>query len=145
MLFRSSIEDRVNLTLINSYSAGKLTGKDNWLYKGGILGRFRSDDEFSISNVFYLESDTSAIGGTAVSAEDVSGGALLANLRGYAKDDIFGTMWNQNVGTDAHPLLKGTAHKLEFKIDTTVVKTVMLYSGSDLSKVKLPDKTGYAF
>ena len=140
-----SINARVNLTLINSYSAGKLTGKDSWIYKGGILGEYRSAADISVSNVFYLESDTSVIGGTAVSAEDVSGGALLANLRGYAKDDIFGTMWNQNVGTDAHPLLKGVAYKLELKVDTTVVKTVMLYSGSDLSKVTLPEKTGYAF
>ena len=136
---------RIQMTVVNSYNAGKLTADESEYKRGGILGRDGSQNEIIMDNAYYLEGDSAVAGGIAFTKSELVDGTLQKKLHDYAKDGVFGTVWNQNVGEDPYPLLKGVAYKLDFMVGTTVVKSIMVFGGTELALVVLPEKAGFTY
>ncbi|MBQ3714279.1 MAG: InlB B-repeat-containing protein [Fibrobacter sp.] len=135
----------VQMTAINSYNAGKITASIGKFKHGGILGESYSQNDVVIDNSYYLKGDSCRYGGIVFDNSELADGTLYKKLHEYAKDEIFGTVWKQNVGEDAYPVLMGRAYKLEFMVSTTVVKTVMVYNGTKLALVELPERAGFKY
>ncbi|MCQ2106712.1 MAG: hypothetical protein MJZ26_13090 [Fibrobacter sp.] len=136
---------RIQLTAVNSYNMGSITASDSKYQSGGILGRKSSQNEVIIDNCYYLEGVNGELGGITVTADEISDGTLFSNLHDYSKDEVFGSVWKQEMGKDPYPVLSGAKHKLEFKTGTSVLKTVMVFGGGILSSVALPEKRGYTY
>ena len=140
-----SLYSSMHLVVKNSYNIGKITASNSKYHRGGILGNSWRPIGTDFDNSFYLAGDSTTFEGLEMSASDVEDGSLLQKLHNYNKDDIFGTVWNQEIGKDLYPVLKGSAYNIEFKVATTTVKTASVYAGTSMSLVKLPERVGYTY
>lgn len=100
------------LNVTNSYSVAVVSGSGN---VGALVG---SDDDgyanVNSTNFFYLNNvecgDESTIltYGTLVTAEDFANGSVAALLHAYNADGVDGSIWGQDVVTDAYPNFSGS-------------------------------------
>lgn len=140
-----SLYSSMHLIVKNSYNIGEFTASDSKYHRGGILGNSWRPIETDFDNSFYLAGDSTSFEGLEMSASDVEDGSLLQKLHNYNKDEIFGTVWTQEIGKDLYPVLKGSVYNIEFMVATTTVKTISVFAGTDMSLVKLPEKEGYTY
>ena len=94
----------VNIT--NSFNTQEIpTGN----YKnGGIIGDYEGYLVQNVTNSFFINTDPENLfQQTQVTAKDFADGTVLKALQDYTDSVIDGKCWIQNIGKDAHPVLKG--------------------------------------
>ena len=94
------------VTIANSFNTQKIV--DTTWQHGGIIGNNESYLEQNVSNSFFINSSPeNNFQQTQVTAEDFANGTVLKALQDYTDSVIDGKCWIQNIGKDAHPVLKG--------------------------------------
>ena len=94
------------VTIANSFNTQK--NVDTTWQHGGIIGNNESYLEQNVSNSFFINSSPeNNFQQTQVTAKDFADGTVLKALQDYTDSVIDGKCWIQNIGKDAHPVLKG--------------------------------------
>ena len=87
------------ITIINSYNKG-IFPKDT--LSDPIIASLKESDITTIDHVYYLNTETSMLDGTAITAEEFTDLSLAKKLHDYSKDGIDGEAWKQAAG-DPYP------------------------------------------
>ena len=94
------------VTIANSFNTQKIV--DTTWQHGGIIGNNESYLEQNVSNSFFINSSPeNNFQQIQVTAKDFADGTVLKALQDYTDSVIDGKCWIQNIGKDAHPVLKG--------------------------------------
>ena len=94
------------VTIANSFNTQKIV--DTTWQHGGLIGNNESYLEQNVSNSFFINSSPeNNFQQTQVTAKDFADGTVLKALQDYTDSVIDGKCWIQNIGKDAHPVLKG--------------------------------------
>ena len=94
----------VNIT--NSFNTQEIpSGNYN---NGGVIGDYEGYLVQNVTNSFFINTDPeNNFQQTQVTAKDFADGTVLKALQDYTDSVIDGKCWIQNIGKDAHPVLKG--------------------------------------
>jgi hypothetical protein len=94
----------VNIT--NSFNTQEIpSGNYN---NGGVIGDYEGYLVQNVTNSFFINADPeNNFQQTQVTAKDFADGTVLKALQDYTDSVIDGKCWIQNIGKDAHPVLKG--------------------------------------
>ncbi len=94
----------VNIT--NSFNTQEIpSGNYN---NGGVIGDYEGYLVQSVTNSFFINADPdNNFQQIQVTAKDFADGTVLKALQDYTDSVIDGKCWIQNIGKDAHPVLKG--------------------------------------
>jgi hypothetical protein len=95
-----------NINITNSFNTQRIEEGD--YNHGGLVGAYESYLEQNITNSYFINTDVdNHFQQIQVTAEDFANGTVLKALQDYTDSVIDGKCWIQNIGKDAHPVLKG--------------------------------------
>lgn len=94
-----------NINITNSFNTQRIEEGD--YNHGGLVGAYESYLEQNITNSYFINTDVdNHFQQIQVTAKDFADGTVLKALQDYTDSVIDGKCWIQNIGKDAHPVLK---------------------------------------
>jgi len=104
--FGGILGDASNVTIANVFNTQAIEVGD--YDHGGAIGGYASYLTQNVANMFFINTDPdNNFQQTQVTAKDFADGTVLKALQDYTDSVIDGKCWIQNIGKDAHPMLKG--------------------------------------
>ena len=138
------------IAIHNSYDVGDLSRK--FSFKGFLYNEI-NENFLTIDHCFYRTDSISNNAGSPGTLEEFENGTIAAELHNYKKNDVDGSVWGQNVGTDPIPTLTGTIKGYSPTISKLILHT---FEGDTLKYVDFyveghkiyppkPERDGYLF
>lgn len=95
-----------DISITNSFNTQAIEVGD--YNHGGLIGDYGYWDNQVVTNSFFINTDSeNRFQQIQVTANDFADGTVLTALQDYTDSVIDGKCWIQNIGKDAHPVLKG--------------------------------------
>ena len=104
--FGGLVANANNISITNSFNTQRIEEGD--YNHGGLVGAYESYMVQNVTNSYFINTDIdNHFQQIQVTAKDFADGTVLKALQDYTDSVIDGKCWIQNIGKDAHPVLKG--------------------------------------